>query len=108
MEKERFKSYMMGPTIHKVEMRAFDDLHTFLYISCKICKHQEQCENIKHKSDICVVARKLEKIVGPISYCRVASFMTDEFYIKRDHMKIIKDTVKFFRMKYIIDDENVR
>ncbi len=99
---------MMSPTIHKIELCAFDDWYTFLYISCKICKYQEKCENIKHKSEICIVAQKLEKVVGPISYCRVASFMKDEFYIKRNHLKTIKDTAKFFRMKYIIDDENVR
>ena len=108
MESEQYKSYRTEPTIHKIEVRAFDEPCTYLYVSCKICKYQEKCAKVKHKSEICVVAGKLNKIIGPISYCRVSSFLTDEFYVKRNHTKTLKETAKFFRMKYIVENENVR
>lgn len=114
MEKEQYKSYNQGKTIHKISIWNHDASRTFLYMSCEICRYNNRCKDIKHKSDICTVAQKTEKLFSDFLYGRVSSFLSDEFFIDKKytgHSKIekFKKIVKYLRMKYILDpNENAR
>ncbi|MBR5904791.1 MAG: hypothetical protein IKZ49_04675 [Alphaproteobacteria bacterium] len=113
MEQPRYKSYHLEkPTIHKINIWNYEATHCFLYMSCDICKNKNKCLHIKHKSEICVVAPKIDKLLSNFCVARVSGFTSDEFYIdkkyiKHSHIERFKETAKFLRMKYIVDD-NVR
>ena len=103
MEAEHTKSYRTKPTIHKVNIFHLGTSYRFLHVSCEDCKPQHKCHNIKHKREICTVAHNTEKLLINFTRGRVASFISDDFYIlaKNSEQEELKEIFKFLRMKYI-------
>ena len=110
MENEKYKSYKMDETVHNVNVFHIYSKYRFLHISCKNCKLEDNCRNIKHKREICVVAKDAENRFNPFLYGHVSCFASDDFYICGKHQKsevYIKKMVQILLEKYS-KDQNVR
>ena len=106
MENKHYKSYHMEePTVHRVNVFNLNSQYRYLFIHCERCKFYNRCLNIKHKREICLVAKKTEELLMPFTQARVSSFLSDEFYIqaKSKHTDNLKRIFKFLRMKYVTD-----
>ena len=104
METEQYKSYLLTPSIHNVNVFHLYSGFCFFHISCTTCKLEHKCYDTKHKREICVVAQKIEKLLLPITIAKNYGFMSQDFCVvpkKKTNQEELKETLKFLRMKYI-------
>ena len=109
MEKPQYKSYRTEPTLHRVNVFHLYSMYRFMNFSCEICKFHDDCLDIKHKREICKVAKDTERHFIDFIHANVSSFSSDDFYICGKHEKsevYIKKTVERILKKY--QKENVR
>ena len=87
MANKQKKYYRTEPSCHAVNVFHKDSFYRFLNISCKSCVLQSECEQIKHKREICKVADETEKLLIDFTTGRVSSFISDDFYINSNRKK---------------------
>ena len=110
MENEHYKYYKTDPTIHNVNIFHIYSKYRFLHLSCKNCIFEDQCHDIKHKREICVVSKDTERRISPFIRGHVSCFASDDFYICGKHQKsevYINKMVQIILKKYV-KDQNVR
>ena len=102
MEQKQYKSYRKEPTIHRVNVFHLMSSYRLFHMSCEDCKLEYKCCGEKHKNTICVVARKMENLLTNFTRGRIASFISDDFYIlaHKKEQEELKEIFKFLRMKY--------
>ena len=101
MGKENYKYYKMDETVHNVNVFHIYSRYRFLHISCKNCKLQDNCHNIKHKREICVVAKDAENRFNPFLYGRVSCFASDDFYLNsKSHQRQLHSLFCRLEKKY--------
>ena len=110
MENGDYKSYKMDPTIHRVNIFHLYSNYNFMYLSCKVCKLRDECYNIKHKSEICELAKDTNNMLKNFIRGHICSFGSDDFYVYTKHPEKewqIKKAAKHLFTKYM-DSEYVR
>lgn len=103
MENETQKSYRSEPTIHKVNVFHLYSSYRFLRITCEECKFQHRCHHIRHKREICTVAKNAENLLLRFTHAQVSSFASHEFYVipQSKSQNELKEIFKFLKMKYV-------
>ena len=67
---------------HKVNVFHINTSFRFFHFSCDDCKFKTHCESVRHKSEICGIAHEARELLTNYTIGYVASFVSDDFYIK--------------------------
>lgn len=99
-------------TFHRVNILDLYTSYIYLHTSCEVCKMYDMCRDINYKSEVCKVAAKTQRILGPFLQGHVDAFAVDEFYVDVRHRKYkeiknFESTVAFLR-KLFLENNNVR
>ena len=95
MNKKKHKYIADDYLSHKVNVFHIDSSFRFFHISCDDCKLKTQCESISHKNKNCEIASDARKVLAGYTVGYVASFVSDDFYIKIKKRKKHDRKIKF-------------
>ena len=105
MEKPQYKSYRTEKTFHKVNVFHMYSTYRFMNFSCEKCKFHDVCLDIKHKREICKVAKDTERHLIDFTRANISSFSSNDFYVYGKHKRsevYIKKTVEKILKKYSV------
>lgn len=82
MNKKNHKYMADNSLLHKINVFHVKTSHRFFSFSCDDCKLNAQCKPVRRKNEICEIAKDARELLTCYSVGYVASFASDDFYIK--------------------------
>jgi len=79
---KKIHNYQDGSLPHKINVFHVNTAYRLFNFSCDDCKLKAKCLPVRHKSEVCKIANEARELLTNYTVGYVASFVSDDFYVK--------------------------